>query len=362
MDHLKPQYHYMPEKNWMNDPVGLYFDGQWYHMFYQYNPHGDQWGSIHWGHCRSKDLLHWEERPVALAPHIDQGEQHCFSGSLVVSDRKNPLIFYTRIPFGKKAVSHNAEQWVARGDENLENWPHSGKTPLITNSIHGETDRVIDWRDPFVFRAYNHWYMLLGGSLNGDGVILLYRSEDLENWTYRCILLTDSEEAPFLECPNLILDNEKAILLYSPANKPVRYMTGEFTEEERFIADHQSILDNSAMEGLYAPQMARDKEESIYMIGWAPEESRSNSSIIRGYSGAQTLPRRITIEDDGSLNIAPHRICETLRKTHRQLLCQNQKQSEILINEKGRQWELCLDMDLNPENKKKKHTSYNPLL
>jgi len=77
---MKPAWHYRPEANWINDPNGLVHHNGWYHMFYQYNPHGDQWGDIHWGHTRSRDLLTWETLPIALTPAAAKGELHCFSG------------------------------------------------------------------------------------------------------------------------------------------------------------------------------------------------------------------------------------------------------------------------------------------
>src|SRR3954470_10280575 len=67
-DSHRPQYHFLPPSNWMNDPNGLI---QWkgaYHLFYQHNPNSPLWGDIHWGHATSLDLVHWRDLPLALAP------------------------------------------------------------------------------------------------------------------------------------------------------------------------------------------------------------------------------------------------------------------------------------------------------
>ena len=92
MNLYRPIFHFMPEKNWMNDPNGVVFYKGEYHLFYQYNPNGDQWGTIHWGHAKSKDLVHWEHLPIALYPSNDKGELHCFSGCAVINDGE-PTIF-----------------------------------------------------------------------------------------------------------------------------------------------------------------------------------------------------------------------------------------------------------------------------
>src|SRR5689334_14558847 len=75
----RPQVHFSPRENWTNDPNGLvYFDGE-YHLFFQYNPFGDKWGHMSWGHAVSNDLLHWKELPVALSEHEDE---MIFTGSV----------------------------------------------------------------------------------------------------------------------------------------------------------------------------------------------------------------------------------------------------------------------------------------
>jgi len=84
-EHYRPQFHFSPQTNWMNDPNGLVFHKGQYHLFYQYYPDSTVWGPMHWGHAKSRDLSHWEHQPVALYP---DSLGYIFSGSAVI-DHQN---------------------------------------------------------------------------------------------------------------------------------------------------------------------------------------------------------------------------------------------------------------------------------
>ncbi len=293
---MKPQWHYRPERNWINDPNGLVQHQGWYHLFYQYNPHGDQWGDIHWGHARSLDLLHWETLPIALTPDAAKGELHCFSGGCCKDEGGQPHFFYTSI--GAEAdgrdCTHGAQQWYAEPtDDSLTTLIQTDECAL-TDAIHGGM-HVRDWRDPCVLRHRGQYLMVLGGCVEERGCVLLYTSPDMRSWTYRHILAqSDQADGIPWECPNLFVVDGKYGLIYSPCAQ-VRIKIGVLDDALCFHEEGEEILEPDR-NGFYAPQVFKDEQGRTILIGWMPEADRV---AHKGWSGVMSLPRVLSITGDG---------------------------------------------------------------
>ncbi|MBV9501264.1 MAG: glycoside hydrolase family 32 protein [Acidobacteriaceae bacterium] len=179
----RPQYHFSPPQHWTNDPNGLlYFEGE-YHLFFQYNPFGDEWGHMSWGHAVSPDLLHWQPLPVALP---EQNGVMIFTGS-TVDDVANTSGFCTG---GKPCMvaiytghtpesgSHPALQTqnLAYSNDRGRTWTKYGGNPVL--DLH-----MPDFRDPkvFWFEPSRHWVMAV--SLPNEHKVAFYGSANLKRWS-----------------------------------------------------------------------------------------------------------------------------------------------------------------------------------
>lgn len=297
-DPARPVYHVLPPAYWMNDPNGPIWHNGYYHLFYQHNPYGDGWGNMHWGHVRSKDLVHWEHQPIALWPSKSQGEEHVFSGSATVNGKGELMLFYTSI--GNRAP----EQWAAMPeDKDLVRWKKHAKNPLLTEKLHGET-KVHEWRDPFIFRHGNGVYLVFGGNLNasqgGQAVVLVYRAEneELTEWKYLGVLFQHPDkEVKNIECPLFFPLAGKWVLIVSP-HGPVQYFVGDLDGETMtFKPSQRGIMDYGSY---YAPNVMFDPEGRCLLWGWIRDFPGG-----KGWNGCLTLPRELTLGDDGHVRQTP---------------------------------------------------------
>jgi beta-fructofuranosidase len=321
-DRHRPGYHFLPEKNWMNDPNGLIkWKGQ-YHLFYQYNPNGPFHGTIHWGHAVSQDLVHWRDLPMALAPTPGGPDAGGVWSGCAVDDHGVPTLIYTG--FG----SHG-EQGVclATGSDDLLYWEKHPANPVIPSpplELGNQTQG--QFRDPFVWRLDNRWQMVIGSKIAGQGgVILRYCSDDLLHWKYIGILMAGdkTQTEPFStgkmwECPNFFTLDGKSVLIFSSQldqgapSYPVNYV-GNFAGD-CFGPLHSSILVHG--NSFYAPQILRAEDERVLMWGWLQEGRSQSACLETGWSGVMSLPLALSLLPDGKLQIEPVDELKSLRGEH----------------------------------------------
>lgn len=205
-----PHYHLAARAGWINDPNGLvWFDG-WYHAFYQHHPYSTQWGPMHWGHARSKDLVHWEHLPVALAPEGPEDKDGCFSGSAVV-DGDTLALIYTGHKFhgdpGDEANLYQV-QCLATSRDGI----HFERQGMVVDTPPG----MHHFRDPKVWWEGDSWYMIVGAREGDTGQVRLYRSADLRQWQDVGVLdEAESAMGYMWECPDFFTLNGKRVLMFS---------------------------------------------------------------------------------------------------------------------------------------------------
>ncbi len=310
-DPTRPVYHFRPPAQWMNDPNGTIFHNGWYHVFYQHNPYGDAWGHMHWGHARSRDLVHWEHMPMALWPSREEGEAHCFSGCTAIDGGGRPVIFYTSIPTAE-GPRQGAEQWAAVGDDELVVWEKHAGNPILSGEMHGGME-VLEWRDPFVFREGSRTFMVLGGKLEerdgGEAVVLVYEAEDegLERWRYGGVLFRHADKGlRSIECPNFAKVGDRYVLMFSPYG-PVEWYVGEFDADAvSFRVEERGRVDASG--NYYATNVLYDGEGRCVLFGWVKGFEGG-----RGWNGCAGLPRVLSLRRDGRLGQEPAPEVEKLR-------------------------------------------------
>ena len=301
---MRPIIHYRPEKNWINDPNGLCQAEGWYHLFYQYNPNDSVWGDMHWGHARSRDMYRWEDMPVALFPDTGSGEIHCFSGSCCKDREGKPRFFYTsigRAEDGRDCTDGARQRFALPADGAMTRLVQTEGE--IRDEIHGGL-HVRDWRDPCVIRYGDGYLMVLGGSLEGKGCILLYSSQDMAHWTYRHVLLraAEADGVPW-ECPNLFMLDGKAVLFWSPCGV-VQYAVGTLDASLELRVERTGVLDPGERQGYYAPQAFCDEQGRTILMGWMPECDGDDAARRRGWSGVMSLPRLLSVRA-GDLDARP---------------------------------------------------------
>ena len=325
----RPIYHFAPARNWMNDPNGLvYYEGE-YHLFFQYNPHGDRWGHMNWGHAVSRDLVHWQELPIAIPETADV---MAFSGSAVVDwtnssgfgrNGKPPMIaIYT----GHNPKAKLQSQYLAYSNDKGRTW-----------TVHGEVLSVgsPEFRDPKVFwhAATKRWVMVAVMALENRAVI--FTSPDLKQWTFASSFGPAGGRGKNWECPDLFElpveggapGERRWVLGINLGDNGVgggsggQYFVGDF-DGYRFTpmpgwGSEPRWMDYGA--DFYAAvswnDLPRSDPRRIW-IGWANDWRYAEAIPTWPSRGLMTVPRTVSLlKTDGTYRIAqaPVREVDTLR-------------------------------------------------
>ena len=318
----RPQVHYTPAKNWVNDPNGMvYVDGTW-HLFYQYNPYGNSWGNMSWGHATSADLVHWQEQPTAL---YKDALGDIFSGSAVVDARNTA-------GFGADAV---VALYTSSGDHQQQSLAYSTDhgttfTTYAGNPIIGNTTRS-DFRDPKVFwhEASQRWGMAL--ALGWSCGIEFWTSRDLKSWTLASQFTTSVTRCNQgqWECPDLFpLDyngQQKWVLIVSVnpggpfTGSGTMYFVGDF-DGTTFTADalDYPLWADYGMDNYAGVTWSNAPDGRHVFLGWMNNWTYSGDVPCSPWRSAFTLPRDLAlISYQGSplLSCRPAAEVETLAGT-----------------------------------------------
>ncbi len=299
-ERYRPQFHFSPERNWTNDPCGLIYVNGTYHFFFQFNPFGDVWGHMSWGHATSSDLVHWQQQPVAI-PESDG--VMIFTGSSVLDGKRIASVWtgHTPASAGKPARQN---QNLAFSDDGRTWTKYSGNPVLDVNQA--------DFRDPKVFwhAPTNRWIMLV--MLPREYKAQFYASPDLKQWTHLSDFGPAGVTREEWECPDLY----EAAVDGNPKNKRwvlkigtnpghvaggsgEQYFVGRF-DGTRFVNDNPADLSlwvdygrDCYCEFSYSnapPQVAP------VAMGWMSDWLYANRTPTSPWRGQMTIPRQLSLK------------------------------------------------------------------
>jgi len=307
----RPQVHFSPKEKWMNDPNGMVYSDGIYHLFFQYFPDSTVWGPMHWGHATSKDLITWQQQPIALYP---DSLGYIFSGSAVVDkdntsgfgkDGKAPLvaIFTHHDPVGEKNKTNNFQnQSLAYSPDNGKTWIKYANNPVLKNP------GITDFRDPKVmwYEAQKKWVMTLAVKDR----ISFYSSPDLKNWTKESEFGKEQgAHGGVWECPDLfsLNDNGKKVWVLIVNINPggpnggsaTQYFLGDFNGKNFTPADAKTRwLDYGPDE--YAGITWSNTGERKIFLGWMSNWLYANVVPTVAWRSATTIPRELKLTHAGN--------------------------------------------------------------
>ena len=305
-EQYRPQFHFTPMKNWMNDPNGLiYLDGE-YHLFYQHNPFGISWGHMSWGHAVSKDMLSWKELPVA----IPEGEDEAiFSGSAVydknntsgLGTAKNPplVAIYTAHSDARKIQAQSIAFSLDKG----RTFTKYANNPVLDLNLQ-------HFRDPKVFwdSERGNWVMVVVKA--NEKKVAIYTSPNLISWNHQSDFGPLAAQGGDWECPDLIqlpIDGDSSkkgwvmIVSLNPGGieggSGTQYFVGNFdgksfTPTQDYDKPQWIDYGKDNYAGVTFSNMPDSRS---VLIGWMNSWQYAGNLPKTPWTGAMTIPRELTL-------------------------------------------------------------------
>jgi beta-fructofuranosidase len=330
-DSQRPIAHFTAPQNWINDPNGLVqFDGL-YHLFYQHNPNGAFWGDMHWGHAVSRDLIHWEHRPFALFPDRDYDAAGVFSGCAV---RVGDAVYfhYTGVRTNLPDSGAQGRPCLALSRDGMRTFEKHPANPLVAEPPAGVGGA--DYRDHSIWREGDGWHMAVGASIEQKfGAVWHYHSDDLVQWDDLGPLIVDGDPARnghMWECPDFFAFGDKHVLLVSPI--PLARATAMVGRWDGRTFTPDAPMRTHVHGGcFYAPQSFWDESGRRIEIGWLWEKDQpqNRQPHPRGWAGAMSFPRVLSMSNDGALLAAPAPEIERLRTDERAVEAATQNEAVL---------------------------------
>ena len=310
----RPQIHFTSEKGWINDPNGcIYFKGK-YHIFFQHNKHSNEQVNICWGHAISEDLIHFTEYDDALTNDQSYDKIGCWSGGAAVIDDKLYLLYTS---FGYDSEGNEQQTISLAYSEDGINFTKYENNPVIRNDNKPEIASTVDFRDPFIFRKNEKFYILIGSKKpeKGLAMVLLYESVDLINFKFIKTLSLEEGCGTMFECPSLLEDGDNSVLIISPQNLPKKGNEFDNISSSIYQISHTNYLtEDIKLDNIqeidhgceyYAPLLFTDDSRKL-MIAWNYMWGRRyiHKDYNLDWCGNLTIPREINIID-GKLRSKP---------------------------------------------------------
>lgn len=291
-ERLRPRFHFTSRRGWLNDPNGLVYHEGEYHLFYQHNPYGWDWGNMHWGHAVSPDLVRWTELPIAIYPR--RFGDWAFSGSAVV-DKGGLIAAFTSTGRG---------ECIATSADRGRTWAEVPGNPILA---HEGRDPKIIWHEPT-----KRWVMVVYDEAPGRKSIALHASPDLKSWTYL------SRVDDFFECPDLFelpVDGDPARTRWVLHAADGLYVIGTFDGEEfrKESGKHRLWSGN-----FYAAQSFSDMPDGRRVqVGWARGVTFPGMPFNQQMTVPVELTLRTTPEGVRMFAEPVREVASLVRKTHR---------------------------------------------